>query len=178
MSPTVRRLGWPMGFAVAAILLPLDPHLSAQPDLAASSPARTKTMTQRATGTFQVRMQPLASAQDGQPDFARMGRMSLDKTYEGDLVATAKGEMLTVGTAVKGSAVYVAVETVNGVLHGRKGSFALHHKGVMTRGEGELSVQIVPDSGTGELAGIHGHLAIKVEGGRHQYEIEYGLAEG
>ena len=82
-----------------------------------------------------------------------MGRMSLDKQYHGDLEAAAKGEMLSAMTATEGSGVYVAIERVTGKLHGRSGSFVLHHTGTMARGAQQLSIAVAPDSGTGELAG-------------------------
>jgi Protein of unknown function (DUF3224) len=57
--------------------------------------------------------------------------MSLDKQCHGDLDATAKGEMLTGGAAVKDSGAYVAMERVSGTLRGRTGSFLLRHSGTM-----------------------------------------------
>ena len=54
---------------------------------------------------------------------ARLGRLPIEKQFQGDLEATSKGEMLTGGTVVKGSAGYVAMELVTGKLHGRSGSF-------------------------------------------------------
>ena len=84
--------------------------------------------------------------------------------------------MLTAGTSVAGSAAYVAVERVSGALHGRRGTFALQHIGTMTRGEPSLSITVVPDSGTGELVGLAGRLAIVVAEGKHSYELEYTLS--
>jgi Protein of unknown function (DUF3224) len=125
----------------------------------------------RATGTFEVKMAPLEHSA-GDPG---LGRMSLDKQYHGELIATAKGEMLTAMTAVNGSAVYVAIERVTGTLGGRSGSFALHHTGIMTRGTPSLSVRIVPDSGTGGLEGLTGTMDILIEGRQHSYVLEYEL---
>lgn len=129
-------------------------------------------MTAHATGTFEVRMQP--QSHDPAPG-AALGRMSLDKTFHGELEGTGKGEMLTAMTETEGSAVYVAIERVSGTLHGRAGTFALAHVGTVTRGAQELSIRVVPDSGTGELAGIAGTLAIRVDGGKHFYDLAYTL---
>ncbi len=123
-----------------------------------------------ATGTFQVKLSPQVTDGD-----ARLGRLSIDKQFLGDLEATSKGEMLTGGTAVKGSAGYVAIELVTGKLHGRSGSFILQHTGTMERGKPSLSVTVVPDSGTDELAGLTGKMAINIAGGKHSYEFEYTL---
>ena len=110
-------------------------------------------------------------------DDTGVGRFSLDKQFQGDLEGTSKGEMLAVSTAVPGSAGYVAIERVTGSLKGRTGEFALQHTGTMTRGAPQLSVTVVPDSGTGELEGLSGKLDIKIEDGKHFYEFEYSLAE-
>jgi Protein of unknown function (DUF3224) len=88
--------------------------------------------------------------------------MSLDQSFHGALDATSKGEMLSIMTEVKGSGVYVAIERVTGTLGGRSGSFILHHRGIMTRGVPELSVTVVPDSGTGDLAGLASAMQIQI----------------
>jgi hypothetical protein len=120
-----------------------------------------------ASGTFEVKLTPQESA--------NVGRMSIDKQFHGDLEASSKGEMLSAMTDVKGSAGYVAIERVTGTLHGRNGTFVLQHNGTMTRGEPQLSVTVVPDSGTGELAGIAGALTIRIAEKQHLYEFDYTL---
>ena len=128
----------------------------------------------QATGTFQVKMEPLVPYTQGD-ETIKLGRMSLDKTYQGDLEATAQGEMLMVNTAVPESAGYVAVERVSGTLHGKTGAFALQHFGVMHGGDNRLLLEIVPGSGSGDLAGIAGTLAIAIKDGRHHYQLTYTL---
>ena len=130
-------------------------------------------MTTHAHGRFDVKLAPLTLA-DGQAD-ASLGRMSIDKRFEGDLDATSRGEMLTAMSAVKGSAGYVAIERVTGALHGRRGSFALQHTGVMTRGAPGLTITVVPDSGTGELEGLSGTMSITIVGKEHSYDLDYVL---
>ena len=132
-------------------------------------------MNRVARGDFVVKLVPLAV--EGQPEGSRIGRMSIDKSITGDLVATTTGQMLSAMTEVKGSAGYVAVERVDGVLGGRKGTFVLQHSGSMTRGAPSLSVTVVPDSGTGELAGLAGEFRIIIAEGRHSYEFSYSLPE-
>ena len=129
-------------------------------------------MTNHASGTFEVKISP----QDDKGD-PTLGRMSLDKQFHGDLEATSKGQMLTAGTAVQGSAGYVAIERVSGTLKGRSGTFALQHSGTMTRGTPQLTITVVPDSGTGQLAGLAGRMTINIADGKHSYEFEYTLAE-
>ncbi len=132
-------------------------------------------MTTHANGTFEVKMTP--QAPDDQSAGAIIGRFSLDKQFRGDLEGTSKGEMLAVGTAIQGSAGYVAMEQITGTLNGRSGTFALQHTGTMTRGAAQLSVTVVPDSGSGELTGLAGKMTIKIDDGKHSYDFDYALAE-
>lgn len=128
----------------------------------------------QAKGKFDVKMTPQAS--DLSPEGPNLGRLTLDKQYHGDLEATAKGEMITAaGLAVKESAAYSAVERVTGSLGGKKGSFALQHTGVMTRGTPSLNITVVPDSGTGELAGLTGKMDIIIDGKEHAYVFDYEI---
>ena len=129
----------------------------------------------RAAGTFDVKLTPQTLA-DAQAD-PLMGRMSLDKQFQGDLTASSKGEMLAARTATEGSAGYVAIERVTGTLAGKKGSFVLQHSGTMTRGEQHLEITVVPDSGTGELVGLTGTMSIRIEGAKHFYELIYSIAK-
>jgi hypothetical protein len=130
-------------------------------------------VTERARGTFDVKLTPQPA--DRQPEDAGLGRLWLDKQFHGDLEATGRGQMLTAMTEVKGSAGYVVIECVSGVLHGRSGTFALQHNGTMTRGAPGLTITVVPDSGTGQLAGLHGAMTIVIADGHHSYELEYAL---
>jgi hypothetical protein len=132
-------------------------------------------VSKQASGTFEVKVLPQpAEEKVGDPT---VGRLSIDKTFHGDLEATSKGQMLAVGTDVKGSAAYVAMERVAGTLDGHKGTFALQHSGTMTRGTPQLSVSVVPDSGTAQLAGLAGKMEIKIVDGKHLYDLEYTLPE-
>ena len=70
---------------------------------------------------------------------------------------------------------YVAIEQVAGTLAGRTGSFILQHTGVMNRGAQALVINVIPDSGTGELAGISGTMQIEIVGKAHSYVLEYTL---
>lgn len=130
-------------------------------------------MTQRATGTFEVTMNP-QSAPAPAPG-ATLARMSLDKKFQGDLAGVGKGEMLTAITDTKGSAAYVAIERVSGTLHGRQGSFVFQHTGTGDRGTQQYSITVVPDSGTDQLAGIAGKFNLTITDGKHFYDFEYSL---
>ena len=133
-------------------------------------------MTKHASGTFGVNLTP-QTPDNKEAESANLGRMSIDKHFQGDLEATSNGEMLSAVSDVKGSAGYVAIERVTGTLHGRNGTFVLQHTGSMTRGVPQLSVTVVPDSATGDLTGLSGSMAIKIEAGEHSYEFDYMLPE-
>jgi len=129
----------------------------------------------RAKGTFDIKMTPASEAEKAT---LASGRFTSDKKFQGDLVGTSKGEMWTVETSVKGSAGYVAIEKVSGTLRGRTGGFTLLHHGTMARGgDYKLTLVVVPDSGTGELAGIGGRMSITITDGKHFYEFEYTLPD-
>ncbi|MBP8947304.1 MAG: DUF3224 domain-containing protein [Candidatus Promineofilum sp.] len=129
-------------------------------------------MEYQASGTFDVKLSPQpATGEWG------LGRLTIDKRFHGDLTATSAGEMLSAMSGVEGSAAYVALERVSGTLHGRRGGFTLQHTGIMERGEGRLTVAVVPDSGSDELAGIAGTMAIIITGDAHRYELTYTLPD-
>lgn len=127
----------------------------------------------RAQGTFEVKLSPLESYT--QAPEAKIGRMSIDKTFVGDLSATSQGEMLSGGSPAEGSAGYVAIERVTGTLGGASGSFLLQHSGTMTPTEQASKITVVPGSGTGDLEGIAGTMQIEIEDGKHLYDFEYTL---
>lgn len=121
-------------------------------------------------GSFDVKLTPQAPA-EGQT----WGRQTIAKTFHGALDGTSRGEMLAAGTAVKGSAGYVALEQVEATLEGRHGTFFLQHFGLMDKGAPTLAVSVIPDSATGELAGLQGTMTIDISGGQHRYTFNYKL---
>lgn len=133
----------------------------------------------RITGTFDVTLQPQTEpdAADAPAGAPTLGRIRIAKRYHGALDASASGQMLSAMTPTPGSAGYVAIEQVSGTLDGRDGGFVLQHSGLMDRGTPQLTVVVVPDSGTGALAGLSGRMAIRIEQGRHFYDFDYTLPQ-
>src|SRR3954454_1357191 len=111
-----------------------------------------------AQGTFDVKLAPQAQEQ-GKAE-SKIAKLTIDKTFHGDLEGTSAGLMLSAGAPATGSAGYVAMEQVTGTLNGRAGSFALQHSGTMDRGTQQLTVSVVPGSGTEQLAGLSGTMRI------------------
>jgi hypothetical protein len=125
-------------------------------------------MSPTARGTFEVTLTP----QDSDDAIARL---SIDKTWSGDLAGTSRGLMLSAGDPAQGRAGYVALEVVDATLHGHSGSFAFQQLGVMRDGGQELRYDVVPGSGAGDLAGIDGTLALTIDDRGHTYELDYTL---
>jgi Protein of unknown function (DUF3224) len=126
------------------------------------------------SGKFEVKLQPLEPYTKGAKGI-QIGRMSIDKTFSGELDAVSKGEMISAAGAVIGSAGYVAVEQVEGTLSGKKGSFALQHFATMSNKGFNLLIEVVPDSGIGELKNISGKMSVRIEDKQHYYDFEYEL---
>ncbi len=132
-------------------------------------------MTLHAAGPFDAKTTPLPADDATAGAGVNISRYAVDKQYHGDIEGTGKGEMLGAGDPAKGYAGYVAIEHVTGTLHGRSGSFALQHSGMMEQGKFQLTVSVVPGSGTGGLAGIAGTMTIIITNGKHSYDFEYTL---
>ncbi len=123
-----------------------------------------------AKGEFEIQLVPQSDK-----DFD-MGRLTIEKTFSGDLTGNSKGQMLSVRTVTEGSAGYVALEQVTGTLDGHSGSFYFQHSGTMNRGTAVATISVVPDSGKGELEGLTGTMVINNVAGQHSYEFTYSFS--
>lgn len=168
---------FPAGLAIALVLLWMATVSAEAQTTVSPGPQSEKeaSVSNHASGPFDVKV---IKQEDASGDTS-LGRFVLDKQYHGELEATGKGQMLTASTEVKGSGAYVAIERVTGTLKGREGTFALQHMGTMTQNVPQLTISIVPDSGTGQLKGISGKMNIVIApDGKHSYELEYTLPNG
>jgi hypothetical protein len=162
--------------ACLAPLLLVTIAMHAQTNSKPSTSTKKAATSLHATGPFEVKIDPQPPDEKG--GGAAIGRMLLDKQFHGDLEATSKGTMLAAGTGAKNSSGgYVALEIVTGSLKGRTGTFVLQHSATMNRGVPNLSVTVVPDSGTGQLTGLAGKMNIIIADGKHTYDFEYTLPE-
>ena len=158
-------------FALLAALAAATPALS-------NAPKETSAVSRTAKGPFEVQVIP--QPRDATQSDVAIDRLLLEKRYRGALDATSRGQMIAAHGVVETSGAYVAIERVDGTLDGRRGAFALQHSGTMTKADGyAMHVSVVPDSGTGELAGIAGRMTILIApGGAHSYEFAYTLPGG
>jgi hypothetical protein len=166
----------PMRIAIVATWLLLPAIATQAQTNPTSSPSAKKepVVSLHATGPFEVKIDPQIPDEKGGGAAIRL--MLIDKQFHGDLEATSKGTMLAAGTGAKGSSGgYVALEIVTGTLKGRTGTFVLQHSATMNRGIPQLSVTVVPDSGTGQLTGLAGTMNINIADGKHSYDFNYTL---
>ena len=127
-----------------------------------------------ATGPFTVKLSPQPA--DEREAAAFLGRLALDKQFHGDLEAASVGQMLAARGDRPESAGYVAIEQVTGSLAGRSGSFMLQHSGHSSPAGQSLSINVIADSGTGELQGLSGTMTIAIApDGSHSYTFDYNL---
>lgn len=130
-------------------------------------------MTTQATGTFTVTLTPQPPAPGEE---VSLGRLLLGKQFSGELEASSAGQMLSFRSDTEGSAGYVAIERVSGTLHGRSGTFVLQHSGSMNRGAPQLSITVVPDSGTDALSGLTGSMTLEQRQDGYAYTLRYTLS--
>ncbi len=136
------------------------------------TPPKEIAMTRRATGTFDVKVKPLTA---DNADWGAFGRLSIDKAFHGDLEGTSLGQMLAEGDGKGESGGYVALERITGSLGGRTGTFVLMHSGTLVARRPEMTIVVVPGSGTGGLSGLAGRFQILIEAGKHSYVFDYTL---
>jgi len=125
---------------------------------------------------------PLEVTSESEPPFLekdglKLVRTLVKKVFSGEMDGTSEAHMVAAYTATPGSAGYVAIEHFSGSLAGKTGSFVLQHSGVMHDGDADLTVTIVPGSGSGELAEITGTLIIDNDDGVHSYTLNYDQAQ-
>jgi hypothetical protein len=117
-----------------------------------------------------------ATPYDEPTDGPHLSRVAVSKAFKGDLKGTSTGEGLFCGmNAPASGAGYVVSERFSGRLGDRSGSFVLQHVGVAEPGAPAQSYgNIVPGSGTGELAGLSGEVEF---GEDHTITLRYGFPE-
>lgn len=122
-------------------------------------------------GTFEVKMNPEPPYFEGEG--VTLARATFDKKFAGPLQATSVVQFLSVRAG--GHAAYVAMERIEGSLEGRSGSFVVMHKALASPSDRSLSIDIVPETGTGALAGISGSMQIDIVEKQHFYTLDYAL---
>lgn len=106
----------------------------------------------------------------GDPALPGTGRSDFTKEWTGDLAGTSAGVMLSAGDPEAGTAGYVALETFTGTLAGQSGSFTLQQLGSMGGADDRIVYEVVPGSGTGDLAGLTGSMAL---GGDDGHDVTF-----
>ena len=92
---------------------------------------------------------------DEPEDGPKLTRAHIRKSFHGDLSGT--GNLMYVMTYLNsGVASFTGLEKVVGNLDGRTGSFVLRHTGFFDGEKATAEYEVVPGSGTDELAGLSG----------------------
>jgi Protein of unknown function (DUF3224) len=104
------------------------------------------------------------------------GHLHLVKTYRGAVTGRSITQFSCAFDQATGVGGYVAMESFEGTVDGRQGTFNFMHSAT-TSGQdrsNEFGV-IVPGSGTGELAGITGAVRIVMDADGERMEFDHNL---
>ncbi|KUH36093.1 MULTISPECIES: DUF3224 domain-containing protein [Streptomyces] len=136
----------------------------------------------RASGTFTVAaFEPTSLEPDPAVETALPVTVAtMEKRYEGEVNGRSATLFTSAYDTGAGTGTYVAMESFEGTLAGRAGTFNFVHAASTTAGSGRLGeyFTVVPGSGTGELAGITGGGGLAVdEDGTHRVWFDYALGD-
>ena len=131
-----------------------------------------------ATGTFTVaNFTPVAAPESPISTATPVGVATMTKTFDGEIVGTASTVFTSAYDQSSGVGTYVAMESFEGRLHDRSGTFNFAHSATTTGADRRHEFfLIVPGSGTGELAGITGDGALAIDDdGTHHLDLDYSF---
>jgi len=126
-----------------------------------------------ATGTFEITSHPEPPWET--VEGVALARVRFVKRFAGPLDATSEVQMMAARGPVADSAGYVALERVTGPPDGHAGRLVPLHTRPHPPRARPLPIAVVPDSGTGALAGLRGTMDIQVEAGQHRYAFTYEI---
>ena len=115
-------------------------------------------MTTRVEPTFEIKSwdeQPWHEAGGGR----KLTQATVTKIYHGPLEATGTMHYV-MAYADEGTATYVGLELVDGMLDGRTGTFVLKDVGGFEGGIARPAIEIVEGSGSGELGHLRGTASV------------------
>jgi hypothetical protein len=95
------------------------------------------------------------SAYDEPAEGPVLTRIHVEESFSGDITGDGVVEFLQAVRA-DGSASFVGIERVTGELGGRRGAFLLQDVGTVQDSIVSGDWFVIPGSGTGQLAGLHG----------------------
>ncbi|MEU6865741.1 DUF3224 domain-containing protein [Streptomyces sp. NPDC046876] len=86
----------------------------------------------------------------------RLARSTVVNSFTGGIEAPSTSCAYTITYTGESVGSYTGVELLSGAVDGRTGSFALEQRGTFDAGGTRCTFEVVPGSGTGELAGLSG----------------------
>ena len=111
------------------------------------------------------------------PTALPVGVATMEKRYQGDVEGRSATLFTSAFDQAGGVGTYVAMESFEGTIAGREGSFNFVHSATTSGSDrsGEFFL-VVPGSGTGGLAGITGTGGLAVDAdGTHRIRLDYEL---
>ncbi|MEW1566180.1 DUF3224 domain-containing protein [Streptomyces sp. NPDC093509] len=133
----------------------------------------------RASGTFTVKAFVPTELQPDPPVSTALpvGVATMEKHFEGEVAGRSATLFTAAFDQVTGVGTYVAMESFEGSLLGRSGTFNFVHSATTTGSDRTAEFfTIVPASGTGELAGIRGTGGMAVDAdGTHRIWFDHEL---
>ncbi len=111
-------------------------------------------------------------------DGHRLTRATVTQQFEGDIAGEGAAQWL-MAVRPDGTARFVGLQSVEGVLSGRRGTFVLETAGEFDGAVARWEASVVPGSGTGELADLTGAGRFEApHGSEASYELKVELPEG
>jgi hypothetical protein len=111
---------------------------------------------------------------------AATGVATMEKAFEGGIAGRSATLFTSAYDQERGAGTYLALESFEGTLDGRAGTFNFVHSATTAGADrSDEYFLIVPGSGTGELAGITGTGSIEVDAdGTHRIRFDYAISPG
>jgi hypothetical protein len=133
----------------------------------------------RAESTFSVvRFTPTDVKPDPDVETALpVGVATMEKSYEGGVTGRSATIFTSAFDPATGCGTYVALESFEGSVAGREGTFNFVHSATTSGSDrSDPFFLLVPNSGTGALTGITGSGGLDVDaGGTHRFWLDYEL---
>ncbi|MFI5670708.1 DUF3224 domain-containing protein [Streptomyces sp. NPDC051704] len=104
----------------------------------------------------------------------RLARSTVVNAFAGGIEAAATDAAYTITYTGEGTGSYTGLELLSGAVDGRKGAFVLEQRGTFDASGTRCTFEVVPGSGSGELAGLSGSGGFTYRHGDTSVAYEFG----
>jgi Protein of unknown function (DUF3224) len=127
-----------------------------------------------ATGSFEVKHWNEADYEE-RDDGAKLTRAEVEQSFSGDVAGEGAAQWL-MSYRKDGTAHFVGLQRVTGVIGDRKGSFVLETVGEFDGAEARWTATVIAGSGAGDLEDLRGSGSFRApHGSTAEFELEYDL---